>query len=83
MSGRKKVWTPEQDEQLRAALTSATSVQRLAVRFHRSESSIKSHAAALGLKLPTVQRLRETTAPQRWVARKRPKTGAIKTGAIA
>jgi hypothetical protein len=76
MSGRKKVWTAEQDEQLRAALTSATSVQRLAIRFQRSESSIKSHAKELGLTLPVVQRLRETIAPQRWVARKRPRTGA-------
>lgn len=76
MTGRKKVWTPEQDEQLRAALASATSVQRLAIRFQRSASSIKAHAKELGLTLPSVQKLRETTAPQRWVARKRPRTRA-------
>jgi hypothetical protein len=71
MSVRKNGWTEEEGEQLKSALTNSVSVQRLAVRLNRTESSIKSRASALGLTLPAVKRLRETAAPTRWVARKR------------
>ena len=44
---------------LKNAVENFVSVQRLSVRFNRSESNIKSHASDLGLILPTVQRFRE------------------------
>ena len=71
MTARKNGWTPEMDELLKIAVENFVSVQRLSVRFNRSEGSIKSHASDLGLILPTVQRFRERVAAPRWVARKR------------
>ncbi len=73
MTARKNGWTPELDEQLKNAVENFVSVQRLSVRFNRSEGSIKSHASDLGLVLPTTQRFRERIAASRWVARKRSK----------
>lgn len=74
MSPRKNGWTAEEGELLKSALTNSVSVQRLAVRLGRSESSIRSRASALGLTLPTVKRLREAAVQPRWVARKRSRT---------
>ena len=64
-------WTPEEDALLTEALRKKTSIQRLAVRFNKSCSSIKTRAIELGLEVPKpVQAPKEQAESKRWVPSK-------------
>lgn len=55
---RKRGWTPEDDDRLRAHISGGGSAPRASVIFRRSESAVRARAAELGLKFPTIRQLR-------------------------
>jgi hypothetical protein len=55
---RHRSWTVEETERLRAHIARGGSATRAAVMFHRTQGAVRAHAAACGLKFPTISELR-------------------------
>lgn len=55
---RHRSWTEEETERLRAHIARGGSATRAAVMFHRTQGAVRAHAAACGLKFPTISELR-------------------------
>jgi hypothetical protein len=58
MMSRKRAWTPDDDERLRSHIARGGSAGRASVMLKRSEQSVRTRAAELGLKFPTIRELR-------------------------
>jgi len=58
MINRKRAWTPEDDERLRAHIAAGGSAARAVAIFRRSQQAIRTHAAELGLRFPSIRELR-------------------------
>jgi hypothetical protein len=58
MMSRKRAWTIEDDERLRQHIARGGSAGRASVMLRRSEQSVRTRAAELGLKFPTIRELR-------------------------
>jgi hypothetical protein len=58
MISRKRAWTPEDDERLRSHIARGGSAGRASVMLKRSEQSVRTRAAELGVKFPTIRELR-------------------------
>jgi hypothetical protein len=58
MISRKRAWTTEDDERLRSHIARGGSAGRASVMLKRSEQSVRTRAAELGLKFPTIRELR-------------------------
>jgi hypothetical protein len=58
MINRKRAWTPEDDERLRAHIAAGGSAARAVAMFRRSEQAIRTHALELGLRFPSIRELR-------------------------
>jgi hypothetical protein len=55
---RHRSWTEHDTERLRAHIARGGSAARAAVMFHRTQGAVRAHAAACGLKFPTISELR-------------------------
>lgn len=55
---RHRSWTDEETGRLRAHIASGGSAARAAVMFRRTQGAVRAHAAACGLKFPTINELR-------------------------
>jgi hypothetical protein len=55
---RHRSWTDEESERLRAHIERGGSAARAAVMFRRTQGAVRAHAAACGLKFPTISELR-------------------------
>lgn len=63
-----RVWSEEDTERLRQHIAGGGSAARAAVIFRRSEQAVRAHAAANGLKFPTIRQLRfRATGSPRYV----------------
>lgn len=58
MTPRKRSWSAEDDAKLRAFIEKGGSPARAAVMLKRSSQAVRTHAADLGLKFPTIRELR-------------------------
>lgn len=59
---RHRSWTDEETQRLRAHIERGGSAARAAVIFNRTQGAVRAHAAACGLKFPTVSELRRRAA---------------------
>jgi hypothetical protein len=59
---RHRSWTDEETGRLRAHIERGGSAARAAVMFHRTQGAVRAHAAACGLKFPTISELRRRAA---------------------
>ncbi len=59
MTPRKRAWTPDDDERLRLHIARGGSAGRASVMLKRSGQSVRTRAAELGLKFPTIRELRQ------------------------
>jgi hypothetical protein len=58
MQPRKRPWSAEDDARLRAHIAKAGSPGRAAVMLKRSDQAVRTRAAELGLRFPTIRELR-------------------------
>jgi hypothetical protein len=58
MPSRKRPWTAEEDARLRAHIAKGGSPGRASVMLKRTDQSVRTRAAELGLKFPTIKELR-------------------------
>jgi hypothetical protein len=59
---RHRSWTAEETGRLRMHIERGGSAARAAVMFHRTQGAVRAHAAACGLKFPTISELRRKAA---------------------
>lgn len=66
---RHRSWTEDETERLRAHIARGGSATRAAVMFHRTQGAVRAHAAACGLRFPTISELRRRASGASSVAR--------------
>jgi hypothetical protein len=64
LPSRKRSWSAEDDARLRAHIAKGGSAGRAAVMLKRSDQSVRTRAAELGLKFPTIRELRARATGQ-------------------
>ena len=62
MMPRNRAWTAADDERLKSHIARGGSAGRASVMLRRSEQAVKTRAADLGLRFPTIRELRERAA---------------------
>lgn len=59
---RHRSWTNDETGRLRAHIERGGSAARAAVMFRRTQGAVRAHAAACGLRFPTISELRRKAA---------------------
>jgi hypothetical protein len=59
LTARNRPWTDEDTERLRQHIARGGSATRAAIMFKRTEQAVRTYAASLGLKFPTIRELRK------------------------